>query len=77
MVSDVVGPIQEPSVGGARYYIIFKDVFSRYKMAYFLKQKSESEDSFKHNIKRLFTDTGKRIKVFRSDNGGEYTSHPS
>ena len=75
VVSDVVGPIQEPSVGGARYYIIFKDMYSRYKTAYFIKQKSESEESFKHYINRLYADTGKRVKVFRSDNGGEFTSH--
>lgn len=36
IVSDVVGPLQVPSVSGKRYYVVFKDVSSKYKVVYFL-----------------------------------------
>ncbi len=77
VVSDAVCPIQEPSIGGARYYVLFKDVFSKYKVVYFLKMKSETEESFRSYASKLLVDTGKRVQVsvFRSDNGGEFTSH--
>jgi hypothetical protein len=73
IVSDVVGPMQEQSIGGARYYVLFKDVFSKYKTVYFLKLKSDTEECFKSYVNKLFTDTGKRIEILRSDNGGEFT----
>jgi hypothetical protein len=75
IVSDVVGPIQEPSISGARYYVLFKDVFSKYKVVYFLKAKSETEECFKSYCNKILTDTGKRVQILRSDNGGEYTGH--
>lgn len=40
--SDVVGPMQVPSPSGARFYILFKDDYTRYKVVFFLKQKSDS-----------------------------------
>ena len=75
IVSDVVGPIQEPSISGARYYVLFKDVYSKYKVVYFLKTKSETEECFKSYTHKIFTDTGKRVRVLRSDNGGEFTGN--
>lgn len=70
--SDVVGPMQVSSPNGARYYIVFKDDYTRYKVVYFLKHKSESAECFKNYTKIVTRDTGKRVKLLRSDNGGEY-----
>ena len=58
VVSDIVGPIQETSVGGARYYILFKDVFSGFKVVFFLKLKSETLSSLMQYVNRLQTETG-------------------
>ena len=44
--SDVVGPMQTASPKGARYYILFKDDYSRNKVVYFLKNKSEAAETF-------------------------------
>lgn len=68
--SDLVGPMQVLSVGGAKYYALFKDGFSRYKVVYFFKLKSETFECFQNYTLKLFTDTRQRVKTLRSDNGG-------
>lgn len=73
--TDVVGPMHIPSPNGAKYYVVFKDDHSRYKVLYFLKLKSECADSFKSLFKKIQCETGKRITTLRSDNGGEFISH--
>lgn len=50
--SDVVGPMQVPSPNGVRYYVLFKDDFSRYKAVYFIKQKSETAECLKSFTKK-------------------------
>ncbi len=39
--TDVCGPMQEKSIGGARYFLLIKDDFSNFRKVYFLKEKSE------------------------------------
>jgi hypothetical protein len=73
--SDVVGPMQVSSPNGARYYILFKDDFSRYKTVYFMKLKSEAIDCTKLFTKKTECETGKRVRMLRSDNGGEFTGN--
>ena len=72
VVSDLVGPMQVNSVGGARYYVLFKDVYSKYKMVYFLKHKSDTANCFLEYTKTLNTSTGHRVKLFRCDGGTEF-----
>ena len=63
------------SIGGSKYFITFIDDFSRYVCVYYLKQKSEALSKFKEFVNLMTNITGKRVKVLRSDNGGEYCSH--
>lgn len=70
--SDVCGPMQETSLSGARYYVLFKDDCSGWRVVHFLKNKSEVATNFKLYAARLETETGKTVKTLRSDNGGEY-----
>ena len=74
IVSDSVGPFQVESVGGARYYILFKDLFSGYKAIYFIKFKSEAGDCFNLFNTKIFTETGHHIRKFRCDGAGEFVS---
>ena len=60
----------EPS----RYYVTFIDDYSRYTSVYFLKNNSEVLEKFKEFHTYAANITGKRVKILRSDNGGEYTS---
>ena len=75
IVSDLVGPIHVPSVGGARYYVVFKDLYSKYKAVYFLQHKSETADCFLKFTKKVFTDTRQQVTMFRCDGGTEYINN--
>jgi hypothetical protein len=72
--ADVCGPMKERSIGGARYYLLFKDDSTGYRYVYFLKQKSEVFTYFKQMVKELERDIGNKLKKFRSDRGGEFYS---
>lgn len=72
--SDVAGPFSTKSVGGKYYYISFIDEFSRYAEIKFIANKSLVEDAVKEFITRIERQMGQKVKIFKSDNGGEYTS---
>jgi transposase InsO family protein len=73
--SDVCGPMSTPSLNGYVYYVIFIDDFSRKSWIYFMKTNNETFKKF-HEFKALIEyQTGKHIRILRSDNGGEYESH--
>ena len=71
---DVVGSMKQSSIGGARYFLLFKDDCTRYRYVYFLKRKSEVFKSFQHVVLSLQRNTGQTLKKFRSDRGGEFCS---
>jgi transposase InsO family protein len=54
------------------YYVSFIDDFSRKTWIYFLRKKSEVFDRFKEFKALVENQTEKRIKVVRTDNGGEF-----
>jgi transposase InsO family protein len=69
--SDVCGPMSIGARDGSRYFVTFIDDFSRYGYVYLMRHKSESFDKFKAEVENQL---GKKIKVFRTDRGGEYLS---
>jgi len=77
--SDLCGPITPPSMGGARYFILYIDDFSRTSHVYFLRSKAAEEvvSVFKEFAKHIETQfPGQPIRRFRCDNGkGEYDNH--
>ena len=72
--SDVWGPSPITSLSGRLYYVSFIDDYSRYAWVYMLHAKSEVFATFLQWKAQVETQTGKKIKFLRSDNGGEYTS---
>lgn len=42
IVSDVCGPMQVASINDARYFVVFKDHYSHYRVVFFMKEKSRS-----------------------------------
>lgn len=72
--SDVCGPMEENSIGGSRYFILFKDDFSSYRSVYFIKNKSEVNDRINKFVHSVKTDTGCVVKTLRTDNGTEYVN---
>jgi len=73
--SDLAGPMSRLSLGGAKYFLLFIDDFTRYTMVYTLKSKPEVIGKFCEYKALVETYKGKKIKRFRSDGGGEYTSY--
>jgi transposase InsO family protein len=72
--SYVCGPIPSTSLSGYVYYVLFIDDYFRKTWVYFLKSKDEVFGKFKE-FKALIENLSERkIKILRSDNGGEYTS---
>ena len=72
--TDVCGPMSVESIGGSRYFVSFIDDFSRYTTVYMIKKKSEVLNRFKEFISLVENFTEHRVKILRSDNGGEYES---
>lgn len=70
--TDVAGPMEEVSWGGARYCLTFTDDFSRKVFGYMLKSKAEVLSKFQDFKMLAENQTGKRIKRLRSDNGTEF-----
>lgn len=72
--SDVCGPIEIPSLGGSRYFVTFIDEHSNWVTLYLLKKKSEVAERFLEYEKYAERQTGRKIRIIRSDRGGEYLS---
>ena len=72
--SDVWGPTKTPSIGGRHYFVTFVDDFSRKVWVYTMKNKNDVLGVFLKWKAQVENQTGRKIKVFRTDNGGEYKS---
>jgi transposase InsO family protein len=61
--------------GGRRYFITFIDDFSRYTYVYLMKNKDEAFSMFKRYKYEVENKKEKKIKILRTDRGGEYFPH--
>ncbi|GKB86004.1 retrotransposon protein, putative, ty1-copia subclass [Tanacetum coccineum] len=73
--ADVCGPFRTVSIECANYFITFTDDFSRYGFVYLMKHKHEVFETFKVFQNEVENQLVKKIKVIRSDRGGEYLTH--
>ena len=72
--SDVCGNINPVSLGGGGYFVTFIDDATRYSWVYIIKKKSDVFDTFCNWKSMVEKQYESKIKILRSDNGGEYTS---
>jgi hypothetical protein len=74
--SNVCGPLKS-SIGGASYYIVYADDFTRYNEVCFLVTKNAPEIISKFKVfKAAIENKGHLIQRFRCDNGGgEYNNN--
>ena len=72
LYSDVVGPFHRMSMSQDKNALTFIDDFSRYCWVYFLKHKSKFFDLFKVFRDLVENQSRRKLKILRSDNGGEY-----
>ncbi|GJT59508.1 retrovirus-related pol polyprotein from transposon TNT 1-94 [Tanacetum coccineum] len=63
-----------PTKGGNKYFITFIDDCTKYCYVYLLKSKDEAIGKFVLYKTEVESQLGKKIKVVRSDRGGEYVS---
>ncbi|GJP45172.1 hypothetical protein CLOM_g4594 [Closterium sp. NIES-68] len=70
---DVVGPTRAPSLSGSRYFLTIVDDHTRAVWVYPLKSKGEVAAAvLKEWMPRAQRECGYKVKVIRSDNGGEF-----
>lgn len=73
--ADVCGPMESTSIGGARYFLILIDDYSRMAFVYFLKAKSEVFKYFIEFKAMVENQQSSKIRIFRTDNGLEFCSN--
>jgi len=61
--TNTCGPLDVPSFGGEKYFIIFIDDFSRYDYIYLLYEKSQSIDALDVFINEVERQLDRNVKV--------------
>ena len=69
--SDVCGPIQVDLMGGNKSFVTFIDDFNRKLWTYLIKKKSEVIKVFSQFQSMVERQSGRKLKVLRTDGGGE------
>src|SRR5580765_4598794 len=64
--------MEEKSLGGKRYFVIFKDNYSKYTYVYFMNQKSEVKDKLELFLNMVKNQINNSVITLRSDCGLEY-----
>lgn len=70
--SDVCGPMSVNSLGGSRFYVMFKDDASGFRHVFFMKHKSDVFERFKEYEALIKNKFGRPIGTLHIDNGREY-----
>jgi transposase InsO family protein len=72
--ADICGPFSESLDSKGRYILLFIDDATRYTWCYILERKSDAETNFREWKAEMFTQYDLKVKRFRTDGGGEFTS---
>jgi hypothetical protein len=70
--SDLGGPIKPASLGGASYYVVFKDDCSGYRFVFPIKNKSDTFGHFQALDTKITREGRYKIQWLQTDNGGEF-----
>ena len=69
---EICGPFTPTTLGGYRYFITFTDDFSSYRYVELIHEKSDSLIPFKEFKVKMELQKNKKLKIVRSDIGGEF-----
>ena len=72
--SDLKGPMLKQTHQGFKYWMLFVDDYSRFRVVFLLKRKSDAFTAFRTYKSWVETQTGERVRCLRDDKGGEYMS---
>jgi hypothetical protein len=67
--SDLIGPLQQASLAGLRYILVFFDDHSRKSWTLFLRSKDETFSKFRLFKERTEAETGSRMQILQTDGG--------
>ncbi|KAI7936385.1 hypothetical protein MJO29_015688 [Puccinia striiformis f. sp. tritici] len=74
IAADLMGPFEIPTFGGGKYVLAIRDIATSYSEVKILRTKGEACKLLINQILCFETATGKKVKILRSDNGGEFES---
>jgi transposase InsO family protein len=69
---DLFGPVAYLNIGGSKYGLVIVDDFSCFTWVFFLQDKSETQGTLKHFLRRAQNEFELKVKKIRSDNGTEF-----
>lgn len=72
---DLCGPISPTTMAGNKYFLLLVDDFSRVMWIYMIASKDEALGAFQKFRVQVEREKDKKIKVFRTDRGGEFMSN--
>ena len=74
--ADLMGPMETVAIGGSkwRYSFVITDEYSRHAWTAHLMSKDQTLEKFKGWVSMIEQQTGHRVKILRSDRGGEFIS---
>ncbi|WVZ70719.1 LOW QUALITY PROTEIN: hypothetical protein U9M48_019362 [Paspalum notatum var. saurae] len=72
--SDMCGPISPATHGGRKYFLLLVDNATRFMWMRLLSAKDEAPEAIKQFQAKVEAETGYKLKVLRTDRGGEFTS---
>lgn len=72
MHADLCGPMECASLGGARYFVCFTCDYSRLRMVFLLREKSETAGKIADMLEIIKTHRGRPPKIFQCDGGREF-----
>lgn len=75
MHCDLQGPMEVNSLANSQFVLVIKDEASSFRNLFFLKHKSDTINSLTAYIGYVERKTGNKVKVMRSDNGGEFIDY--
>ncbi|KAD6119425.1 hypothetical protein E3N88_10696 [Mikania micrantha] len=71
---DLCGPISPATQAVNRYVFLLVDDFNRYMWSFMIKTKDEVFSTFKKFKQLVEVECGRKLKMLRTDRGGEFTS---
>jgi transposase InsO family protein len=71
---DLCGPVTPATPGGRRFFLLLVDDASRFMWTMLLPTKAAAADAIKHIQAAAEMECGHKLRVLRTDNGGEFTS---
>jgi hypothetical protein len=72
--ADLCGPIDPPTPGGKKYFLLLVDDHSRYMWIFLLASKDQASPAIKKFQAAVELESGRKLKMLHTNRGGEFTS---